>query len=129
MRIIAGKYRSRPLKSPQGLDVRPSSDRLRETLFNVLASGYKLEGSRWIDLFAGTGAVGLEALSRGAGYVFFVEKAPKVARVTEANIRSLGAGDQSEILTDDALSALRHLETADPVDFVFLDPPYREEGA
>jgi 16S rRNA (guanine966-N2)-methyltransferase len=129
MRIIAGKFRSRPLKAPQGLDVRPSSDRLRETLFNVLGSAQQLEGSRWIDLFAGTGAVGLEALSRGAGYIYFVEKAPKVARIIEANVKSLGAEEQAEILTSDAVTALRQLEGIDPVEFVFLDPPYREEGS
>lgn len=129
MRIIAGKFRSRPLQTPHGLDVRPSSDRLRETLFNVLAAAQQLEGSRWIDLFAGTGAVGLEALSRGAAYVYFVEKAPKVARVTEANVKGLNTHDVSEILVSDANSGLRQLEGVAPVDFVFLDPPYREEGA
>jgi 16S rRNA (guanine966-N2)-methyltransferase len=129
VRIIAGKFRSRPLKTPQGMDVRPSSDRLRETLFNVLAAGYHVEGSRWIDLFAGTGAVGLEALSRGAAYVYFVEKAPKVARITQENLKSLGAEDEAEIVTADVNSGLRSLEGVDPVDFVFLDPPYREEGA
>ena len=129
MRIIAGKYRSRPLKTPQGMDVRPSSDRLRETLFNVLTAGYALEGSRWIDLFAGTGAVGIEALSRGASYVYFVERAPKVARVVEANLQSLGAQEDAEIITAEASAALRQLEGIDVVDFVFLDPPYREEGA
>lgn len=129
MRIIAGKFRSRPLKAPQGLDVRPSSDRLRETLFNVLAAAGGVEESRWIDLFAGTGAVGIEALSRGAGYVYFVEKAPKVARIIEANLKSLEAEDQAEVITSDAGAALRHMEGIDPVDFIFLDPPYREEGA
>ena len=73
MRIIAGEYRSRPLKSLPGLDLRPTSDRLRETLFNVLAASSTLEGSVWLDLFAGTGAVGIEALSRGARQVYFVE--------------------------------------------------------
>lgn len=111
------------------MDVRPSSDRLRETLFNVLASGYQLEDSRWIDLFAGTGAVGLEALSRGAGYIYFVEKAPKIARITQENVKSLDAQDQAEVLTSDANAGLRQLEGIDPVDYVFLDPPYREEGA
>lgn len=129
MRIIAGKYRSRPLRTPAGLDVRPSSDRLRETLFNVLSAAGDLEGTRWLDLFAGTGAVGLEALSRGAVYVYFVEKAPKVARVVEANLQSLDAEGKAEILTIDAGAALRQLEGIDAVDFVFLDPPYREEGS
>lgn len=129
MRVIAGKFRSRPLKTPQGLDVRPSSDRLRETLFNVLASACALEGTRWIDLYAGTGAVGIEALSRGASYVYFVEKLSKVARIVEANLASLGVAEQAEVLVTDALTGLRQLEGIDPVDFVFLDPPYREEGA
>jgi 16S rRNA (guanine966-N2)-methyltransferase len=129
MRIIAGKFRSRPLKAPQGLDVRPSSDRLRETLFNVLGAAGGVEDSRWIDLFAGTGAVGIEALSRGAEYVYFVEKAPKVARLIEGNLKSLGAENQGEILTRDAGTGLRQLETIDPVNFIFLDPPYREEDA
>lgn len=111
------------------MDVRPSSDRLRETLFNVLSAGHELEGSRWIDLFAGTGAVGIEALSRGAAYIYFVEKASKVARIIEANLKSLDAQDAAEILTGEAGSALRQLEGIDPVDFLFLDPPYREEGA
>lgn len=129
MRIIAGKFRSRQLKTPQGMDVRPSSDRLRETLFNVLAAAHQLEGSRWIDLFAGTGAVGIEAISRGAAYVYFVEKAPKVARIVEANLKGVGAEEQADILTAEATAALRQLEGIDPVDFVFLDPPYREQGA
>lgn len=129
MRVIAGKYRSRPLKTPPGPDVRPSSDRLRETLFNVLSAAHQLEGSRWVDLFAGTGAVGIEALSRGASYVYFVEKAPKVARVIEANLQGLSAQEDGEVITAEAVAALRQLEGIDPVDFLFLDPPYREEGA
>lgn len=129
MRIIAGKFRSRPLKAPQGLDVRPSSDRLRETLFNVLSAAGGVDDSRWIDLFAGTGAVGIEALSRGAAHVYFVEKIPKVARVLESNLKSLEVNDQAELLISDAGSALRRLGGNDPVDFIFLDPPYREEGA
>ncbi len=115
MRIISGKFRSRPLKTPVGLDVRPSSDRLRETLFNVLAASRNLEGSRWIDLFAGTGAVGIEALSRGAAYVYFVEKARKVARIIEENLNSLGAESQAEVLNSDALAALRQMEGMDPL--------------
>ena len=82
MRVIAGKYRSRPLRALRGMDVRPTSDRLRETLFNVLTSGNPaaLEGSVWLDLFAGTGAVGIEALSRGARQVCFVESAAAAER-------------------------------------------------
>ena len=79
MRVIAGKYRSRPLRSLPGMDLRPTADRLRETLFDILTAGNPeaLEGTLWIDLFSGTGAVGIEALSRGAGMVYFVEKSAK----------------------------------------------------
>ena len=85
MRIIAGKYRSRPIRSLHGLDLRPTSDRLRETLFDVLTGGEPghLEGSVWLDLYAGTGAVGIEALSRGARAVHFVESSKKVAALID----------------------------------------------
>jgi len=83
MRVIAGTFRSRPLHSTRGLDIRPTADRLRETLFNVLTAGNPkaLEGSVWVDLFAGTGAVGIEALSRGAAMVYFVEHSRRAVEV------------------------------------------------
>src|SRR3974390_2906842 len=92
MRVIAGKYRSRPLHSLRGMDVRPTSDRLLETLFNVLTAGNPsaLEGGVWLDLFAGTGAVGIEALSRGAKEVHFVESSSAAAEVSRTNLQSLG---------------------------------------
>ena len=92
MRVIAGKYRSRPLSSLRGIDIRPTSDRLRETLFNVLTAGNPeaLAGSIWMDLFAGTGAVGIEALSRGAKEVYFVENSPAAADTIRENLQSLG---------------------------------------
>src|SRR5579872_2592346 len=92
MRVIAGKYRSRPLRSLRGMDIRPTSDRLRETLFNVLTAGNPaaLEGSVWLDLFAGTGAVGIEALSRGAKEVHFVENSAAAADMIRKNLHSLG---------------------------------------
>src|SRR6202021_1630062 len=91
MRVIAGKYRSRPLHSLPGLDLRPTSDRLRETLFNVLTAGdpSALEGTTWLDLYAGTGAVGIEALSRGAGKVYFVEVSARTAGLIRRNLLSL----------------------------------------
>src|SRR5215475_10742427 len=91
MRVIAGKFRSRPLRSLRGLDIRPTSDRLRETLFNVLTAGNleALAGSVWVDLFAGTGAVGIEALSRGAAKVYFVEKSRQAAALIKKNLASL----------------------------------------
>src|SRR5437773_4001416 len=92
MRVIAGKYRSRPLRSLRGLDLRPTADRLRETLFDVLTAGNPeaLKGSVWLDLFAGTGAVGIEALSRGAAMVHFVESTRAAAALIRRNLESLG---------------------------------------
>src|SRR6059036_1412595 len=100
MRVIAGKFRSRPLRSMRGKDVRPTADRLRETLFDVLTAGnpVALEGTVWLDLYAGTGAVGIEALSRGAGMVYFVESSRHAAGVIQTNLRSLGVSDRFEIL-------------------------------
>src|ERR1700734_2918883 len=91
MRVIAGKYRSRQLRSLPGLDLRPTADRLRETLFNVLTAGNPaaLEGTVWIDLFAGTGAVGIEALSRGAKDVYFVDTLSAAAELIRKNLKSL----------------------------------------
>jgi 16S rRNA (guanine(966)-N(2))-methyltransferase RsmD len=130
MRVIAGTYRSRPLKSMPGMDLRPTSDRLRETLFNVLAAAYTLEDSVWLDLFAGTGAVGIEALSRGASQVYFVEAERKHARLIRENLKSLKVSEGFEIYESDVASALRGLEASGLVsDFCFLDPPYAMRGA
>ena len=90
MRVIAGQYRSRPLRSLPGLDLRPTSDRLRETLFDILGAARSLTDSVWLDLYAGTGAVGIEALSRGAREVYFVESAKKHARLLRENLAALG---------------------------------------
>lgn len=129
MRVIAGKYRSRPLRSLHGLDIRPTSDRLRETLFNVLAAGdpTRLEGTAWLDLYAGTGAVGIEALSRGARVVYFVEDSVRAAELVGQNLRSLNVdADSFEIMERDVLAGLRRLDAQAVVcDFCFLDPPYR----
>jgi 16S rRNA (guanine966-N2)-methyltransferase len=130
VRVIAGKYRSRPLKSLAGRDIRPTSDRLRETLFNVLCAGnaMALEGSVWLDLFAGTGAVGIEALSRGAREVIFVEISAKAARLIENNLDSLGMKRGFEVLNLDSAAAIAKLQArGKAIDFVFLDPPYRRQ--
>ena len=124
MRVIGGKYRSRQLRSLRGLDVRPTSDRLRETLFNVLVP--QLEHSVWLDLYAGTGAVGIEALSRGARMVYFVESLRNPAAVIRRNLRCLGIEEGYEILEREAQQALRLLDSqAVSCDICFLDPPYR----
>jgi len=128
MRVIAGKFRGRPLRSLQGLDLRPTSDRLRETLFDVLTAGEpaRLAGTVWLDLFAGTGAVGIEALSRGASAVYFVESSKKAAALIHSNLRTLGIAAGFEVLTLDFAAALRRLESKSVTcDFCFLDPPYR----
>jgi len=128
MRVIAGQFRSRPLRSLRGMDIRPTSDRLRETLFDVLCAGNPdaLAGTTWLDLYAGTGAVGIEALSRGARRVYFVESAKPVAELISANLKSLGISEGFEIARTDAVKALLQWESARvAADFVFLDPPYR----
>jgi 16S rRNA (guanine(966)-N(2))-methyltransferase RsmD len=128
MRVIAGTYRSRRLRSLPGRQTRPMSDRLRETLFNVVAAG--VEGAVWLDLYAGTGAVGIEALSRGARRVYFVESSRKAAEVIRANLDALGVEGSYDLLERDALSALRQLDAeANACDFCFLGPPYRDQQA
>ncbi len=127
MRVIAGQYRRRTLRSLPGLEIRPTADRLRETLFNVLCAGdpAALEESTWLDLYAGTGAVGIEALSRGAQMVFFVEPSKAAAELIARNMKSLGIERGFQIVKVEAAKALRQLEAVGTVaDFVFLDPPY-----
>lgn len=127
MRIIAGKFRSRQLKSLKGLTLRPTSDMLRETLFNIL--GPRLEGSRFLDLFAGTGAVGIEAISRGALSTVFVENHPAAARLIRENLASLEIRSEARIIASAVTAALTKLERehATVFDFIFLDPPYANE--
>jgi 16S rRNA (guanine966-N2)-methyltransferase len=114
------------------MDIRPTSDRLRETLFNVLTAGNPraLEGSIWFDLYAGTGAVGIEALSRGAAKVYFVEQSSAAVKVIHENLKSLGITFGFELVQKDVSKALPRLEDeADSVDLIFLDPPYQLEDA
>jgi len=130
MRVIAGKYRSRPLHSMRGVNIRPTADRLRETLFDVLTAGNAaaLEGTIWLDLYAGTGAVGIEALSRGAAMVYFVESSAGPAELIRRNLQSLGIADGFEVFRTDAVRALSNLQDREVrADYVFLDPPYRME--
>lgn len=132
MRVISGKYRGRPLRSLRGTDTRPTSDRLRETLFNILTAGnpQALEGTVWLDLFAGTGAVGIEALSRGARQICFVETLLPAAQVIEQNLHSLGIAEGFRILKDDLSGIIWRLEREHFVaDVVYLDPPYRMQQA
>ena len=127
MRVIAGTYRSRILKSLKGLALRPTSDRLRETLFNVL--GPNVSGARFADLFSGTGAIGIEALSRGALEVLFIEDHAPAAALIRKNLDSLGIRGGFTVLPVDVLRGLEMLASRtqrgeSKFDFIFLDPPY-----
>ena len=130
MRIIAGKLRGRRLHAVGAAPLRPTSDRLRETLFDVLAAARALEGTIWLDLFAGTGAVGIEALSRGAAKVYFVESARSSLALLRKNLAVLEITEQAEVLPLKALDGIKRLaKEATPTswDLAFLDPPYDEE--
>jgi 16S rRNA (guanine966-N2)-methyltransferase len=122
MRIIAGSFRSRTLEAPAGMATRPTSDRLRETLFNVLAP--RIEGANFLDLYAGSGAVGLEALSRGAAYVDFVERAPAALAALRKNLERLALTAGFRIHAAGVGAALRKMKPGAACDIVFLDPPY-----
>jgi 16S rRNA (guanine(966)-N(2))-methyltransferase RsmD len=122
MRIIAGRFRSRTLEAPTGLSTRPTSDRLRETVFNVLAP--RIEGARFLDLYAGSGAVGMEALSRGAASVEFVERAPAALAVLKKNLARLGLTEGFRIHGAGVGTVLRKMKPGTAFDVVFLDPPY-----
>jgi 16S rRNA (guanine966-N2)-methyltransferase len=125
VRIIAGTLRGRRLATPAGRDVRPTSDSLRETLFNVL--GTDVEGARVLDAFAGTGAVGLEALSRGAVHVTFVERDPRVIKIVEQNVSSCGVEKACAIIRDDFTTNAARRVMRESVDVAFVDPPYEIE--
>jgi 16S rRNA (guanine966-N2)-methyltransferase len=125
MRVIAGTFKSRRLKTLRGMELRPTSDRLRETLFDIL--GDTVEGSMFVDLFAGTGAVGVEAISRGARRVVFVERHASAVQLIRENLKSLGITSEAEILPMDVLRGLEKLASRHASsDFIFLDPPYAE---
>jgi 16S rRNA (guanine(966)-N(2))-methyltransferase RsmD len=128
MRVIAGTYRSRLLKSLKGSALRPTSDRLRETLFNVLGAG--VSGSRFLDVFAGTGAVGIEALSRGAAYVAFIENHAPASALIRKNLESLQICSEATVILAEAVRGLETLSAkiengaAARFDYIFIDPPY-----
>ncbi len=126
MRVVGGTYRSRVLKSLRGQALRPTSDRLRETLFDIL--GPTVEGSVFVDVYAGTGAVGIEALSRGARQAIFIESHAAAVKLIRGNLTSLGIASRADILAMDALRGLELLASRRVhAQFFFLDPPYAEE--
>jgi len=125
VRVIAGKFRGRKLKSPPSLQTRPTSDRLRETLFNIFAP--RINGARFLDLCAGSGAVGIEALSRGAAHVTFVDRSRKMYALIETNLKTLKVDeDEIESVSKEVLEFLRKRakQEAVPFDMIFFDPPY-----
>lgn len=122
MRVIAGTARSLPLKCPQGMETRPTTDRIKETLFNMLNP--RLYDCRFLDLFAGSGSIGIEALSRGAKEAVFVENNRKAAACVRENLSFTRLSDRARVLDADAISALKMLEGEPPFDLIFLDPPY-----
>ncbi len=124
MRVIAGTLKGRRLEAPDWPGLRPTSDKLRETLFNVLAP--RIEGARVLDGYAGTGAVGIEALSRGASHVTFVERDARAVRLIEANLRRCAVSDRYAIIRAGVGDAPSRLGGT-PFDIVFLDPPYGAE--
>ena len=125
MRVVGGKLRSRPIAGPKSDAVRPTSDRLREALFNILTHSYSdpVTGARVLDLFAGTGALGIEAISRGADYALFVDEGVEARALLRDNVESLGLGGVTRIFRRDA-SRLGPAHPVDPFSLVFLDPPY-----
>lgn len=125
MRIVGGKYRGKILLSPSDTSIRPTSDRAREAIFNILSSrlGPSFEGLRALDLFAGTGAMGLEALSRGAASVVFVDTGAEARGIIRDHIEAFGAGGVAKLLRRDA-TELGPAGTMGPFDLVFIDPPY-----
>src|SRR4051812_36681404 len=128
MRIIAGKYRSRQIQTVPGNDVRPTTDMLRETLFNVVAAARPIEDTVWFDVYAGSGAVGIQELSRGARQVYFVESSRNAVAIIRKNLSSLRVESGWEIVEREADAALRRLASqAVACEVCFLDPPYAEE--
>ena len=121
MRVIAGKYRGKKLTPPEGDAVRPTTDRIKETVFNIVCSRYGL-GERVLDLFSGSGALGIEAISRGATHAVFVDKSPESVRLTKFNLK--GIEEHTEVYNTDYRVALSKL--TEPFDLILIDPPYKD---
>lgn len=122
MRVIAGKAKRLPLKTLPGQETRPTTDRIKETLFNMIQD--ELYGIRFLDLFAGSGGIGIEALSRGAAYAVFVEQNRKAAQCIRENLVFTRLEQDACLMTMDVMSALRRLEKEGPFQVIFMDPPY-----
>jgi 16S rRNA (guanine(966)-N(2))-methyltransferase RsmD len=125
MRVIAGQFKGRRLDAPSWPGLRPTSDKLRETLFNVLAP--RVTGARVLDAYAGTGAVGIEALSRGASHVTFIERDPRAVKLIAGNLARCGVDDRHAIIRAGLADAVQRLD-GERFDIIFLDPPYAQES-
>lgn len=125
MRVIAGKARRLPLKTVPGKETRPTTDRIKETLFNILQP--ELADCRFLDLFSGSGGIGIEALSRGAELSVFVEKNPNACKCIRENLSFTKLAEHGKLLNMDVLQALRSLEGEEAFDCIFMDPPYNHE--
>ena len=123
MRVIAGSARRLNLKTPDGLDTRPTTDRIKETLFNILMP--EIPGCRFLDLFAGSGGIGIEALSRGASEAVFVENNRKAVSIIQENLKFTRLSGRAKVLGTDVLTAIRQLSAKGSFDIIFMDPPYR----
>jgi len=125
MRVVGGEFRGRPLATPRSNDIRPTSDRTREAVFNVLAHRYpdSLEGAHVLDLFAGTGALGIEAISRGAAFCLFIEESAEGRGLVRQNVETLGLNGRTKLFRRDA-TALGPVGTIAPFGLLFADPPY-----
>ena len=123
MRIISGKFKSRRLKGTPPAGIRPTSDKLRETLFNIL--GPRVDGAIFLDGCAGMGAIGIEAISRGAAFVYFADQSRKACQIIRDNLKSLEVEEGFEILQMDLIKALGQVKT--PFNLAFIDPPYERE--
>ena len=124
MRVIAGTARSLPLKTPEGMDTRPTTDRIKETLFNMLQT--KVGGSVFVDMFSGSGGIGIEALSRGAAHASFVEQSKKAMECIKDNLKYTKLSDRAEFYETDAVNALSRMEGKKQFDYIFMDPPYNQ---
>lgn len=124
MRVIAGSAKRLQLKTVEGLDTRPTTDRIKETLFNMISE--YLADSYFLDLFSGSGAIGIEALSRGAEHAVFVENNPKAVQCIRENLAVTKLAEKAQICSTDVLSALAKLESKNTFDYIFMDPPYNQ---
>lgn len=129
MRIVGGEFGGRVLRAPAGADTRPTSEKVREALFNILAHRVDVEGAQILDLCAGSGALAIEALSRGAAHAILVEKARPALDAIRANLASFGLGARATLLVGDAVTHAARLAPSEPFRIVFVDPPYKSDVA